>query len=109
MEAPKNKGGRPTKAEQLAKGIQETELKRLLAQLRKVSPTILADLISEIENSELSLKEKIKIRLDVLKLYESLLKTNKALLATNDAPDTSDDASTGADDGAPVVQFRLAG
>lgn len=104
MEAPKNKGGRPTKAEQLAKGITETELKRLLSQFKRVAPTIVANLISEIENKELGIKEKIKLQIDLLKMYESLLKTNKALLAT------------GAPTEEPVVEdepdrpiFRLAG
>lgn len=106
MEAPKNKGGRPTKAEQLAKGITETELKRLLNQFKRVAPTIVANLISEIENKELGIKEKIKLQIDLLKMYESLLKTNKTLLATG-AP--AEEPTDGAADDTPVIQFRLAG
>jgi hypothetical protein len=109
MEAVKNKGGRPTKAEQAAKGITETELKRVLALLRKSMPTFVANLISEVENSDTPLKDRIKLQLDLLKAYESLLKTNKALLASADKDGDGGLDSKDPDDLPSQPIFRLAG
>lgn len=108
MEAVKNKGGRPTKAEVAARGLAETELKRLLAMFKRHAHTMQADLISQTENTELPLKERIKLQLDLLKMYESFLKTNKMLLSSADGEDGGLD-SKDPDDLPTQPIFRLAG
>lgn len=107
MEAPKNKGGRPTKAEVAARGIPETELKRLLALFKRHAHTMQADLISQTENTELSLKDRIKLQLDLLKMYESFLKTNKMLLSGADGDGGLD--AKDPDDLPTHTVFRLLG
>lgn len=108
MEAQRNKGGRPTKAEQAAKGITETELKRILLMFKKAAPVMVGDLLAQLESSTLTLKDKIKLQIDLLKMYESLLKTNKTLLASADSSDGGLD-SKDPDDMPSQPIFRLAG
>lgn len=109
MEAPKNKGGRPTKAEQAAKGITDTELKRILLMFKKAAPVMVGDLLAQLESSQLTLKDKIKLQIDLLKMYESLLKTNKALLASADKDGDGGLDSKDPDDLPSQPIFRLAG
>lgn len=109
MEAVKNKGGRPTKAEQAAKGIVETELKKLLLMFRKSAPVMVGNLLEQLESSQLTLKDKIKLQIDLLKMYESLLKTNKALLASADKDGDGGLDSKDPDDLPSQPIFRLAG
>lgn len=108
MEAQRNKGGRPTKAEQAAKGITETELKRILLMFKKAAPVMVGDLLAQLESSTLTLKDKIKLQIDLLKMYESLLKTNKTLLSSADSGDGGLD-SKDPDDLPSQPIFRLAG
>jgi hypothetical protein len=99
----KNKGGRPTKAEQLAKGITESELKTALRFLKRVHGDMIQSLILDLEDTQLSLKDRIKLKFDLIKLYESLLKTDKTLKSSLELPEPADEGE------APTkVVFRLA-
>lgn len=100
----KNKGGRPTKAEMAARGITKTELDAGLRILRKIYGNAIDKMIEISDDVSLTIKERFKMKQELVMLYVNLVKSDQALkiqLAKgNDAPDELEDKPL-----APVFNF----
>jgi len=81
MAEERNKGGRPTKAEQLAKGITKTELDAGLRIMKRAFGPALTKMIEVAANPDLPLDKQFKMAQDIAKMYVDLIKVEKALIA----------------------------
>lgn len=81
-----NKGGRPTKAEQLAKGITKSELEGGLRILKRAFGPALTRMVEAAINPDLPPEKQFKMAQDIANMYMAMLKTEKVLLATEKAP-----------------------
>jgi hypothetical protein len=91
----KNKGGRPTKAEMAARGITKTELDAGLRILRKIYGTAIDKMIEISDDVSLTIKERFKMKQELVMLYINLVKSDQALKiqlakGTDGEEDTSD-------------------
>lgn len=72
----KNKGGRPTKAEVAARGITKTEFELGLKILKKVFGSSIDSMIEMSDSTELSVKDRFKMKQDIVNLYINLIKSD---------------------------------
>lgn len=79
----KNKGGRPTKAEQAAKGITQSELAGGLRVLKRAFVPSLQFLIEASDSSELSFTQRVKLKKELAEMYQAMLKNDKILIASD--------------------------
>lgn len=91
----RNKGGRPTKAEVAARGITKTELEAGLKILKKIFGSALDTMIEISDNADLSVKERFKMKQELVMMYINLVKSDQALKiqlskGTEEEVDTSD-------------------
>jgi|SRR5947207_2814560 len=77
----RNKGGRPTKAEQLAKGITKSELDGGLRILKRAFGPALTKMIEVASNPALPLDKQFKMAQDIANMYMAMLRADKALIA----------------------------
>lgn len=100
----KNKGGRPTKAEMAARGITKTELDAGLRILRKIYGTAIDKMIEISDDVALTIKERFKMKQELVMLYINLVKSDQALKIQltkgTDTPDEVEDKPL-----APVFNF----
>lgn len=100
----KNKGGRPTKAEMAARGITKTELDAGLRILRKIYGTAIDKMIEISDDVSLTIKERFKMKQELVMLYINLVKSDQALKIQltkgTDVPDEIEDKPL-----APVFNF----
>lgn len=100
----KNKGGRPTKAEMAARGITKTELDAGLRILRKIYGTAIDKMIEISDDVSLTIKERFKMKQELVMLYINLVKSDQALKIQLtkgiDTPDEIEDKPL-----APVFNF----
>lgn len=75
----KNKGGRPTKAEMAARGITKTELDAGLKILKKIFGNAIDTMIELSDNADLSVKDRFKMKQDLVNMYITLVKSDQAL------------------------------
>lgn len=76
-----NKGGRPTKAEQLAKGITKSELEGGLRILKRAFGPALTRMVEAAANPDLPIDKQFKMAQDIANMYMAMLRADKALLA----------------------------
>ena len=106
MTEQRNKGGRPTKAEQIAKGITKSELEGGLRVLKRAFVPCLQFLVEASDSAELTFTQKVKLKKEIAEMYAAMLKSDKILIAAD-----KKDGDTGMDtDETPVapIQFNLA-
>lgn len=77
----RNKGGRPTKAEQLAKGITKSELDGGLRILKRAFGPALTRMIEVASDPALPLDKQFKMSQDIANMYMAMLRADKALIA----------------------------
>lgn len=75
----KNKGGRPTKAEMAARGITKTELEAGLRILKKIFGSAIDKMIELSDDVDLSVKDRFKMKQDLVNMYIALVKSDQAL------------------------------
>lgn len=75
----KNKGGRPTKAEMAARGITKTELDAGLKILKKIFGSAIDKMIELSDDVSLSVKDRFKMKQDLVNMYIALVKSDQAL------------------------------
>lgn len=75
----KNKGGRPTKAEMAARGITKTELEAGLKILKKIFGSAIDKMIELSDDVSLSVKDRFKMKQDLVNMYIALVKSDQAL------------------------------
>lgn len=100
----KNKGGRPTKAEMAARGITKTELDAGLRILRKIYGTAIDKMIEISDDVSLTIKERFKMKQELVMLYINLVKSDQALKIQLTKGDTQDE-DTSDKPLAPVFAF----
>lgn len=103
----KNKGGRPTKAEMIARGITKTELEVGIKILKKIYGVSIDRMIEISDDASLTIKEQFRMKQELVNMYINLIKSDASLriqLARKDGED-----SGGEDEGektlAPVFNF----
>lgn len=80
MTAPvKNKGGRPSNAELALRGITKTELEIGLKILKKVFGPSIDKMIELSDDASLSVKDRFKMKQDLVNMYKDFLRTDQAL------------------------------
>lgn len=87
MTQERNKGGRPTKAEQLAKGITKSELDGGLRILKRAFGPALTRMIEVAANPDLPLDKQFKMAQDIANMYMAMLRADKALIAIEQKAD----------------------
>lgn len=103
-----NKGGRPTLAEQAAKGVKKSDLAKGLILLRKAFGPAVEKMIELQQTSEMTPEKEFKMALDLTKLYMEMLKADKALIMAEQR--ANDDGTDGAgNDQPPAPVFKLFG
>lgn len=103
----RNKGGRPTKAEQAAKGITQSELAGGLRVLKRAFVPSLQFLIEASDSEKLTYAQRVKLKKEIAEMYQAMLKNDKVLIAAdNKSGDTPADDSSEPDE-APIT-FNLA-
>jgi hypothetical protein len=75
----RNKGGRPTKAEVAARGITKTELETGLKILKRIFGSALDTMIEISDNAELGIKDRFKMKQELVNMYINLVKSDQAL------------------------------
>ncbi len=75
----RNKGGRPTKAEMAARGVTKTELEAGLRILKKIYGSAIDKMIEISDSSDLSDKERFKMKQELVMMYINLVKSDQAL------------------------------
>jgi len=83
MSEERKKGGRPTKAEQIAKGITETELKAGLRVLKRAFVPSLQYLIDASNNPDVPMATRIKLHTLIANLYPNYLQADQRLKTGN--------------------------
>lgn len=100
----KNKGGRPTKAEMAARGMTKTELDAGLKILKKIFGSALDKMIEISDDTTLTIKERFKMKQELVMMYINLVKSDQALKMQmnkgSDEPDEQTDKPL-----APVFNF----
>lgn len=100
----KNKGGRPTNAELAARGMTKTELDAGLKILKKIFGKSIDTMIEISDNTDLSDKERFKMKQELVMMYINLVKSDQALkmqlAREGDTPDETTDKPL-----APVFNF----
>jgi len=102
----RNKGGRPTKAEQLAKGITKSELDGGLRILKRAFGPALTRMIEVASNPELPLDKQFKMAQDIANMYMAMLRADKALIAIEQK---EGEGSTDTPEPASATIFQLHG
>ena len=75
----KNKGGRPTKAEVAARGMTKTEFETGLKILKKIYGQALDKMIELSDDVSLSVKDRFKMKQELVLLYMNHIKSDVAL------------------------------
>lgn len=101
----KGKPGRPTKAEQAAKGLTPTELDQVMRLLKRNFGPSIARAIEISGNEEVALDKQFRMNLELAKLYVEWLKVQEAMRKSPEA------AASDADNGPEIERtvFKLAG
>lgn len=100
-----NKVGRPSLAEQAAKGVKKSDLAKGLILLKKAFGPAVEKMIELQQTAEMTPEKEFKMALDLTKLYMEMLKADKALIAMDEK--ASDDEPPADLPAAPV--FALFG
>lgn len=103
----RNKGGRPTKAEQAAKGVTQSELAQGLRVLKRAFVPSLQFLVEASDSPNLTYTQRVKLKKELADMYQAMLKNDKALIAADNRsgdvpPETNDEPEE-----APIT-FNLA-
>lgn len=102
-DTPKNKGGRPTKAEEAARGITRTELDGVLRVLKRHFGPSVSRAIEISSNEDLPLDKQFRMNVELAKLYVEFLKVDKSFKAAAKAGDGEEEQAP--QDMAPVFQL----
>jgi len=78
-ETQRNKGGRPTKAEQIAKGITKSELEAGLRVLKKAFVPSIQYLIDRANDTEVSMATRIKLHQMIASMFPNYLQADQRL------------------------------
>lgn len=76
---PQKKVGRPTKEEELAKGVVKTEMDPALRLLKRHFVPALEEMIKIAQQNDLALDKKFRLWQDIVNMYVALVKVDKAL------------------------------
>lgn len=105
-----NKGGRPTKAEQLAKGITKSELDAGLKILKRAFGPALTRMVEAAANPDLPLDKQFKMAQDIANMYMAMLKADKALILADQKADDGPSGGLDTDEEQPTATiFQLHG
>jgi len=104
-----NKGGRPTLAEQAAKGVKKSDLAKGLILLRKAfGPAVERMIELQQTTTDMTPEKEFKMAMDLTKLYMEMLKADKALILAEQRAEGGDGELPDSDS-TPAPVFALFG